>query len=68
MSCCSEIFYNSLMITASGLLVLIIGTCYKSKCRYIKCCGIEIERDTQAEEEIDEMELQQRQEHKNNVE
>jgi len=63
----SEIFWNSLMYTSSGILVLIIGTCYRSKCRYIKCWGIEIERDTQAEEEIDEMELQQKQEHKNNV-
>ena len=64
MSCCSEIFWNSLMITSSGIIILIIGTCYKSKCRYIKCWGIEIERDTQAEEELD-MELQ---EQKNNHE
>lgn len=54
----SEIFWNSVLITSSGVMLAIIGACYKSKCRYIKCWGIEIERDTQAEEEID-MELQE---------
>jgi hypothetical protein len=58
----SEIFWNSVLITASGIVLAILGVCYKSKCRYIKCFGVEIERDTQAEEEID-MELQ---EQKNN--
>ena len=60
----SEIFWNSVLITASGVMLAIIGVCYKSKCRYIKCWGIEIERDTEAEEEID-MEFQ---EHKKNEE
>ena len=60
----SEIFWNSVLITSSGIVLAIIGVCYKSKCRYIRCCGMEIERDTQAEEEID-MELQ---EQKNNRE
>jgi hypothetical protein len=60
----SEIFYNSVLITSSGIVLAILGVCYKSKCRHIKCWGIEIERDTQAEEEID-LELQ---ENKNNVE
>jgi len=60
----SEIFWNSVLITSSGIILAILGICYKSKCRYIKCFGIEIERDTQAEEEID-MELQ---EQKNNRE
>jgi len=60
----SEIFWNSVLITSSGIILAILGICYKSKCRYIKCFGIEIERDTQAEEEID-MELQEK---KNNRE
>jgi hypothetical protein len=60
----SEIFWNSVLITSSGIILAILGICYKSKCRYIKCFGIEIERDTQAEEDID-IELQ---EQKNNRE
>jgi hypothetical protein len=41
---------------------------YKSKCTHVRCCGIDIERNVQVEEELDEMEIQQRQEHKNNNE
>jgi len=52
----SEIFYNSLMITVSGLALALIGVCYKSKCRTIRCCGLEIERDVEGEEKIDEIE------------
>jgi hypothetical protein len=28
---------------------------YKSKCRTIECCGIKVERDTDAEEKVDEI-------------
>ena len=63
MSCCSEIFWNSVLITSSGILLAIIGACYKSKCRYIKCWGIEIERDIEAEEQIDEIELETKNNH-----
>jgi hypothetical protein len=41
---------------------------YKSKCTHVRCCGVDIERNVQVEEELDEMEIQQRQEHKNNNE
>ena len=64
----SEIFWNSVLITSSGVMLAIIAACYKSKCKNIKCWGIEIERDTQAEEEIDEMEMQASQEQKINRE
>ena len=55
----SEIFYTFLTTTASGLLLALARMCYKSKCKTIKCCGMEIDRDTHAEEEEDlrEMEL-----------
>jgi hypothetical protein len=56
----SEIFWNSFLVTASGLLLAIIAACYKSKCRYIKCCGIEIDRDVEGEEKIDAIEQEHR--------
>jgi hypothetical protein len=44
--------------TVSSLLVVFLGVIYKSKCRVITCCGcVRIERDVDAEERIDEMEL-----------
>jgi len=56
----SEVFWNSFVITVSGVLLAVIAACYKSKCRSIKCCGLEIERDTDAEEQIDEIEMENR--------
>jgi hypothetical protein len=44
--------------SASSILVVILGVIYKSKCRVITCCGcVRVERDVDAEERIDEMEL-----------
>ena len=56
----SEIFWNSFLVTVSGLLLAIIAACYKSKCRNIKCCGIEIDRDVEGEEKIDIIEQEHR--------
>lgn len=56
----SEIFWNSLLITSSGLFLAVIAACYKSKCRTIRCCGIEIDRDVEGEEKIDEIEMENR--------
>jgi hypothetical protein len=51
------------MITSSGIILACLALCYKSKCKMIKLpCGIEIQRDIEAEEELDEIEL----ENKNN--
>ena len=58
MTCCSEIFYSNLVMTCSGILLAVIAVCYKSKCRYIKCCGLVIERNVEVEEDIDEMEME----------
>ncbi len=68
MSCCSELFWSNLCITCSTILLAIMALLYKSKCTHVRCCGIDIERNVQVEEELDEMEIQQRQEHKNNNE
>lgn len=44
--------------SVSSILVVFLGVVYKSKCRVITCCGcIRIERDVDAEERIDEMEI-----------
>ena len=51
-------------MTCSGILLAIIAVCYKSKCSHIRMCGLDIERNIQAEEELDEIEM----ETKNNVE
>jgi hypothetical protein len=45
-------------MTCSGILLAVIAVCYKSKCRYIKCCGLVIERNVEVEEDIDEMEME----------
>jgi hypothetical protein len=47
-----------LISTISSLIVVFLGVIYKSKCKVITCCGcLRIERDVDAEERIDEMEL-----------
>jgi len=56
----SEIFYSMLVTTLSGVLLAIIATIYKSKCRYIKCGCIEIDRDVEGEEKIDVIEQDHR--------
>jgi hypothetical protein len=51
----SEVFYSLLLTSCIGLILALARMAYKSKCKNIKCCGcIDIERDTQAEEAIDE--------------
>ena len=52
----SEIFYSMLVTTLSGLMLAMIGVCYKSKCRYIRFGCIEIDRDVEGEEKIDTLE------------
>jgi len=52
----SEIFWTTFVTTMSGLILAMIAACYKSKCKYIKCCGLEIDRDVEGEEKIDKLE------------
>ncbi len=49
----SESFYIFLTTTTAGLFLAFIKLIYDSKCKNIKLCGIEIERDTQAEANIE---------------
>jgi len=51
----SEIFFTFLV---TSVIACFLGTArmlYKSKCRTIECCGIKVERDTDAEEKVDEI-------------
>jgi len=52
----SEIFWSTFVTTMSGLMLAIIAACYRSKCRSVRCCGLEIERDVEGEEKIDVIE------------
>jgi hypothetical protein len=55
--------FNSVFwLTLSGVLIGFCGLtarmCYKSKCKTIDCFGLHIVRDIDAEEKIDEIDLQ----------
>lgn len=50
----SEVFYSFLISSCVGLLLVLIKTCYKSKCREVDVCCIKIIRDVEGEREIDE--------------
>ena len=52
----SEIFYTLVLTTSSGLFLALCRMLYKSKCKKIKFCGCEIDRDVAGEEKIDEIE------------
>lgn len=58
MSCCSELFWSNLCITSSTILLAIMALLYRSKCTHVRCCGIDIERNVVVEEELDEMEME----------
>jgi len=54
----SEIFWSNLVMTCSGIILACIALIYKSKCSHVKCCGLDIERNVDVEEQIDEMEIE----------
>ena len=56
----SEVFLTGLYVAGFGFLGILVGVCYKSKCAKVSCCGFEIIRDVQAEEKIDEIEIEHR--------
>jgi hypothetical protein len=49
----SESFYIFLVTTTAGIFLAFIKLVYDSKCKKIKLCGVEIERDTEAEANIE---------------
>lgn len=55
----SEPLFIILITSTSGIIMKIISMFYKSKCKKFDCLCIHIERDIEAEEDIDEQELNQ---------
>ena len=54
----TEIFLTFLVTSLVGCVLALSKMAYRSKCRRCSICGIEIERDTEAEEKVDELEIQ----------
>ena len=54
----SEVFLTFLVTSLIGCVLGLVKILYKSKCRRCNICGLEIERDTEAEEKVDELEIQ----------
>ena len=50
----SQVFYLTIISMGIAFLLALSRQMYKSKCSRIECCGMVIERDTHAEQEIDE--------------
>jgi hypothetical protein len=55
----SEVFLTGLYVGGFGFLGGLVAICYKSKCKKISCCGLVVERDIEAEEHIDEIQIRQ---------
>jgi len=53
----SEVFWSFFLTSVIGCIMGILRMLYKSKCKTCSCCGIKIERDIEAETEIDELSL-----------
>jgi hypothetical protein len=53
----SEVFFSLLLTSLIGLILALARICYKSKCKVIKCCGLEIDRNIEMEEKIDEIQI-----------
>lgn len=53
----SEIFYGSLIITVSGILLKVISLGFKSKCTECECLGFKIKRNVVIEEKEHEFDI-----------
>ena len=49
----SESFYIFVVTSSVGVFLAFIKLIYDSKCKKIRLCGVEIERDTEAESRIE---------------
>lgn len=45
----SEVFYTGLYTACFALIMGMGAFCYRSKCKRLKICGIEVERDVEIE-------------------
>ena len=53
----SEIFWGSVIVTCSGLILKIVSMCFKSKCSEFSFCGISIKRNIELEEAAHEFDV-----------
>ena len=53
----SEIFWGSVIVTASGLILKIVSMCFKSKCSEFSLCGFSIKRNIDLEEKEHEFDV-----------
>jgi hypothetical protein len=63
----SEIFYTFFITSVIACVLTLSRQIYKSKCEDIECCGLVIKRNVILEERIDEYEIQNRTESKENI-
>jgi hypothetical protein len=54
----SEVFWTGLYSSLIGFAIAIMASCYKSKCSKIDIGCIHIERDVEAEEQLDQNPIQ----------
>lgn len=64
----SETFWMFLITSLIGLVLKMISSCYKSKCKSFDCFGVSIVRDVVIEEKYDEQELINKELNKTNSE
>ena len=60
----TEIFWVGFYTSMIGFILALSRQIYKSKCQSFRCCGLELIRDTESEEKIDELEIQKQNEKK----
>jgi hypothetical protein len=48
------VFLSLVVSTASGIVLASLAACRASKCTSVKFCGVQIDRDTKSELEIEE--------------
>lgn len=58
------VFMSLVVSTVSGIILACIAACVRSKCTTVKFCGVQIDRNVEIEEHIEEhkMDLEKKQE------
>lgn len=54
----SEIFWGSVLVTLSGLVLKLVSMMFKSKCSEFSCCGLVVKRDVITEEREHEYDIE----------
>ncbi len=51
----TEVFWSFFITSIIGCSLAVVRTMYKSKCKRFSCCGLLVERNVEAELELDEI-------------